>query len=444
MWIHVIERVVYFTMLGLGIFFIYREDVMQRFWTSKTYLVSYDQIITELPTIMTWMFPVNASELRLGTHFNIKYILANGSLDFEGMENAGAALKIGENLVNNTKLKISLQEMPGVSNVFVITPLNFKPGMSMEYMLAYEFVKPSKTENNKVGFALSTRNNTHTCNVINNDGDVSRIYGAMGQMNVLSVTPVKVIRLPECRLRPYNELVNEPLPDKLKDNCYNLCKPKDYLHICESFQLNPAIRNLPTCQTTKDTKCFKDMFHETVKSIPKLPCTKVSYTIQNYPEKLQMKVFEEWGIKNSTNLVLFHMTFDEARIKVEEEYLVFDAVAMVSAIGGTMGLCIGLSFTGFASTILRYIAQVMINHQKGARMGTATDGQPGTMESKVQPFKDKTTYQLKDMQSQMAGYEMRLFALEKRVNPQKDRSESFTKYFMGPRYQSPECNTLAS
>ena len=132
------------------------------------------------------------------------------------------------------------------------------------------------------------------------------------------------------------------------------------------------------------------------------------------------------------------MTFDEARIKVEEEYLVFDAVAVVSAIGGTMGLCIGLSFTGFASTILRHIAHV-INHQKGARMGTATDGQPGPMESKVQPFKDKTTYQLKDMQSQMAGYEMRLFALEKRVNPQKDRSESFKKYFMGPRYQSPEC-----
>ena len=87
------------------------------------------------------------------------------------------------------------------------------------------------------------------------------------------------------------------------------------------------------------------------------------------------------------------MTFDEARISVDEEYLVFDAVSMVSAIGGTMGLCIGLSFTGFASTILRYIAQVT-NHQKGVRMGTAIDGQPGPMQSKVQHFKDRTTYQL--------------------------------------------------
>ena len=32
------------------------------------------------------------------------------------------------------------------------------------------------------------------------------------------------------------------------------------------------------------------------------------------------------------------------KVRVKEEYLLFDMVTMISAIGGTMGLCIGFSF----------------------------------------------------------------------------------------------------
>ena len=40
-------------------------------------------------------------------------------------------------------------------------------------------------------------------------------------------------------------------------------------------------------------------------------------------------------------------------VSVEEEYLIYDFVAMISAIGGTMGLCIGFSFTEVANFLLR-------------------------------------------------------------------------------------------
>ena len=43
---------------------------------------------------------------------------------------------------------------------------------------------------------------------------------------------------------------------------------------------------------------------------------------------------------------------------VNEEYLIYDMVAFVSAIGGTLGLCIGFSFTGYASTFLRYFEKL--------------------------------------------------------------------------------------
>ena len=41
-----------------------------------------------------------------------------------------------------------------------------------------------------------------------------------------------------------------------------------------------------------------------------------------------------------------------ARVSVREEYLVYDFVAMISTIGGTMGLFIGFSFNSLTSGIL--------------------------------------------------------------------------------------------
>ena len=42
-----------------------------------------------------------------------------------------------------------------------------------------------------------------------------------------------------------------------------------------------------------------------------------------------------------------------SRVTVHEEYLVYDLVAVVSAIGGTLGLCIGFSFRDAARMCLK-------------------------------------------------------------------------------------------
>ena len=42
-------------------------------------------------------------------------------------------------------------------------------------------------------------------------------------------------------------------------------------------------------------------------------------------------------------------------VTVKEEYVIYDAVAMISAIGGTMGLCIGFSFLDLARLCLEYL-----------------------------------------------------------------------------------------
>ena len=40
---------------------------------------------------------------------------------------------------------------------------------------------------------------------------------------------------------------------------------------------------------------------------------------------------------------------------MKEEYVIYYFVAMVSAVGGTMGLCIGFSFVAVSNCLLNYI-----------------------------------------------------------------------------------------
>ena len=75
------------------------------------------------------------------------------------------------------------------------------------------------------------------------------------------------------------------------------------------------------------------------------PCTKLSYLVKNTP------YYSEEG-----NIVIYRMNFDASgKVKVSKEYLVCDLIGMIGAIGGTLGLCIGFSFSEMASTIIKII-----------------------------------------------------------------------------------------
>ena len=68
---------------------------------------------------------------------------------------------------------------------------------------------------------------------------------------------------------------------------------------------------------------------------------------------------QESTIACPSNISEFELGFNEpAEVLVKEEYIIFDGVAMISAIGGTLGLCIGFSFLEIAINILRILEKV--------------------------------------------------------------------------------------
>ena len=54
-------------------------------------------------------------------------------------------------------------------------------------------------------------------------------------------------------------------------------------------------------------------------------------------------------IQQSGQIVYDIVFATPVKVNVKEEYLIYDGVAMISAIGGTLGLCIGFSFYNLAS-----------------------------------------------------------------------------------------------
>ena len=50
---HTIEKVIYLSLLGLGIYFIDQGDVIQRYRIKRTNFAEYSEPASELPTIIT-------------------------------------------------------------------------------------------------------------------------------------------------------------------------------------------------------------------------------------------------------------------------------------------------------------------------------------------------------------------------------------------------------
>ena len=80
------------------------------------------------------------------------------------------------------------------------------------------------------------------------------------------------------------------------------------------------------------------------------PCTKLQYETH----------VTEWtpdtDNEQSLHSITFRVQFEiPQEVTVNEEFMIFDTVSMISSIGGTMGLCIGFSFLAVSQWTLEWI-----------------------------------------------------------------------------------------
>ena len=87
------------------------------------------------------------------------------------------------------------------------------------------------------------------------------------------------------------------------------------------------------------TKCY---FSENTTNNCLDPCNIEIYTEKNY-------IIERKNDKKNMTLII---KYESMAIKVSEEYLVYDFANFIGTLGGSLGLFIGFSYTGFIGSII--------------------------------------------------------------------------------------------
>ena len=130
----------------------------------------------------------------------------------------------------------------------------------------------------------------------------------------------------------------------------NLCKNKCMMNRYKGvFDMYPNA-TLETCNTKKASKCnFAAMtscyFSQNSTKMCLNPCKVEIYTSNTY-------VFERMVNKQKINLFLKYQSME---MDISEEYLVYDFPNFIGTLGGSLGLFIGFSYTGFIGSIIDFL-----------------------------------------------------------------------------------------
>ena len=148
--------------------------------------------------------------------------------------------------------------------------------------------------------------------------------------------------------------------------------------------------------------CFESVAKQAHQSIPSTACTWLEYswlTTQEFSHE-------------ENNTVTFYLQMGSPKnVSVDEEYLIYDFVAMIGAIGGTLGLCIGFSFFDSCGLIISYLEQGFekLWTKRGKRVV------PSTIVREVRPSYQIINEKLEAISESVAKIEVKFSAMENKM-----------------------------
>ena len=327
--VKIIDNTVYLVMFLVGFYFVYQGDAVDKFIKRRTSFIEYLEPLKELPTFITYIDSYNRGSYKYGVDFNISFI-AKGK--------PTSNLTYGENSVDG-HLKVHFEPLY-TGSFFKITPLNFPHKLAQYYILKYIF--ENMTGISKVIMGPSTEDNAVAVKRNYHDGDHIRYRLRIGEYKQVTITPEKIMylkHLEKCREKSFTEEWLKKYVHYAGRNCSNPCRPtKNY-----GWKLNKITLHLPNCTTTEEKRCKELAFELSKKEVIQKPCSILIYK--------GVKATKEIQYKNQANYRL--VIPQPPKVKVKEEYLVYDMVSLISLFGGFMGICVGLSFYSTSGAILR-------------------------------------------------------------------------------------------
>ena len=131
-------------------------------------------------------------------------------------------------------------------------------------------------------------------------------------------------------------------------NCTKKCLPRSLLSVIPLTDQNA----IPICKTKQQEKCvFSAADHFLKFSELQKPCS-----IYQYSGDYEYWTPEADGRAKDNNTFTFGWWFPTpGTVKVQEEFLIYDTIALTSAIASTLGMFIGFSFSGVVGFTFHFL-----------------------------------------------------------------------------------------
>ena len=327
----VLEWIVFIFLLFTS-FFLSRV-VVDQFISERTSMTYREEPIKELPTIV-FCFPKSDSSktsYEYGLDFQIEYLLFtvdNSTSNFL-VEGNNTLL---EEIVRLDKIiakymgicyKVSYLFKNPYNYQFSLFSFHFNqsiPWRDMPTLHAY-----FTSEKNSYGIAFNEWKN----------GRVAKVEVDKGLEKTVDVRAELIFYLKglsKCGDESFYECFSRLARNKSSNACF----PGSFPH-------------LPICNMT-NSKAFWTFWNKISKNgqCPKL-CHMMEYSLQT------SRTIKE--SKNSTMGLSYGFDSSNSNMLVYEEYWVYDMTSMIGSVGGTLGMCIGFSFTGIFSSFLGILQQ---------------------------------------------------------------------------------------
>ena len=150
----------------------------------------------------------------------------------------------------------------------------------------------------------------------------------------------------ECKDESFWETFEPVYVEDMKASCANPCSP-----------LGLPEGTLDFCLTEEDWNCSNSQFDTTLRreiNVDVLPCEKIEYQGERITDSDVEKAINAVNYTGNPQAKLMYEFRSPETMTVSEEYYIMSMVNMVGSIGGTLGMCIGFSFSGILSTIIDF------------------------------------------------------------------------------------------
>ena len=330
-----IEWIFFIGLCGLALYF--TEEVFLKFLEGKSSFSQSEESIKDLPSFTICFKKQNFSitNYEYGTDFAITYfMLFRDKSDYVVLEE-GKKLNLSIYGVKEV-VHIDMVMTHDYGKCYRITAISESKHWNLWRMIQFDFfneMNPQYVDQPKILLFITSDKNSY--------GAVRNIWKNGKEMKMeIEKGFYKSLYL---KAEQYNYLT---------DSYHSKCNYESFYE-CWSRQLSKALEgenikcspfslpNLPICKTNETQSMLSQKILNNIlenDTCPKL-CTMLEYSGSEYEYE------SEHGIS-----VLFYLISNKATIY--DEYLIYDVINAIGAIGGTLGMCIGFSFSGVISFVI--------------------------------------------------------------------------------------------